>query len=164
WHYCDFLMRRAFTWARERNASVAGDFPALRAQLTNEPGAEELPPIIWSRLDPSKLDADPAALASSVEVLNEPELRTWFLGPEQPEPYPRELAEIRESPLVLDRHQQEERFAAVIARAVEELFGGAHRASWARRLYELAYFFSATGRAERARSAAAAGRAFERSE
>jgi hypothetical protein len=162
WHYCDFLMRRAFAWARERNASVAGDFPALRAQLTNEPGADELPPIIWSRLDSAKIDADSAALASSPEVLNEPELRTWFFGPEQLEPYLRELGEIRESPLVLDRHQQEERFAAVIARAVEELFGGDHRASWARRLYELAYFFSATGRPERARSAAAAGRALER--
>ena len=164
WRYCDFLMRRAFAWARERNASVSGDFPALRAQLINEPGADTLPPIIWSRLDPAKLDADGAALASSVEVLNEPELRTWFLGPEQLEPYLRELAEIRESPLVLDRHQQEERFAAVIVRAVEELFGGERRTSWARRLYELAYFFSATGRSDRARGAAAAGRALERSE
>jgi len=58
---------------------------------------------------------------------------------------------VRESPLVLDERQQSDRFGAIIDRAVEELFGGEQQRSWVRRLYEMAYFFSATRRVESAK-------------
>lgn len=164
WGYCDFLMRRAFRWARERAARIGGDFPALRAQMIPSPGAEEMRPLIFSHLVPPLLDEEPDALARSAEVLAEPEFRTWFFTREDLAPYLEELTSIRESPIVLDRTQQEERFRAVIDRALAELFGGARRESWARRLYEMAYFLWASARREKARSAAAVARALERSE
>jgi hypothetical protein len=88
-------------------------------------------------------------------------LRTWFLPEDQLKPYLDELNSVRDSPLVLNRMQQEERYDTVIARAVETVFGGELRASWARRLYEMAYFFAATRRPQRAEQATAVAAALE---
>src|SRR6185436_210675 len=141
--------RRAFRWARAKDASIGGDFPALRAQMIQAAGSEELPPLVLSRLEPPLRDQEPEALARSAELGSEPEFRTWFFTREDLAPYLDELAGIRESPIVLDRAQQEERLRTVMDRAVVELFGGAMRESWARRLYEMAYFLSATGRRDK---------------
>ena len=155
WTYCDFLMHRAFGWARMRGTPMTGDYPALRAQVVKPPPAQDLPPLVLSRVDAEAIKRDPVVLARSAELLEEKEFRTWFFGPEQLKPYLEELASIRESPLVLNRPQQEERFRAVAERAVAELFGGEWGAVYARRLYEMAYFLSVTGRTPRAQEAVA---------
>jgi len=87
WRYCDFLMRRAFRWARAKDASIGGDFPALRAQMIQAAGSEELPPLVLSRLEPPLRDDEPEALARSAELGSEPEFRTWFFTREDLAPY-----------------------------------------------------------------------------
>lgn len=154
WRYCDFLLSRAFGWSREANRRVNGDFPALRGQLLKEPAAEDLPPLVLSHIDASTVPPL-AELSEPAALLEEKEFRTWFFGPEELKPYLDELGNVRESPIVLDERQQSERFAAIIDRAVEELFDGELQQSWVRRLYEMAYFFWATRRADSARSAIA---------
>ena len=99
--------------------------------------------------------ADPALLTESAELLAEREFRTWFFGPDELQPYLEELSSIKNSPLVLNRTQQEERFADVIVRAVTELFSGELRDSWPRRLYEMAYFLWSTARRRPAQQAVA---------
>lgn len=163
WRYCDFLMRRAFAWARAREARIEGDYPALRAQLVHEPGLEEMPPLILAHVDAAALTADDDRLAQSGTLIEQKEFRTWVFTPEQLKPYLDELAAIRDSPLVLDRAQQEERFRSVIDGAVERLFGGAPRDSWVRWLYETAYVFWSTGRREPARMAVTVAAALARS-
>jgi len=155
WRYCDFLLCRAVEWSRSRDTPMSGDYPALRAQVTKEAVPRNLPPLVYSRIDPDEIRADESLRLRSVEVLEEPELRTWFLGPETVQPYLDELASAQESPLVLNQMQQSERLRVIIERAVTELFGDLHRESFVRRLHEMAYFFSATGRPERARQALA---------
>jgi hypothetical protein len=154
WRYCDFLLSRAFRWAREGNRRVNGDFPALRSQFLKEPAAEDLPPLVLSHIDASTLPA-PSEFSDPNTLLEEKEFRTWFFGPDELKSYLDELNKVRESPLVLDERQQSDRFGAIIDRAVEELFGGEQQQSWVRRLYEMAYFFSATRRAESAKLAVA---------
>jgi hypothetical protein len=163
WHYCDFLLSRAFRWAREKDRRVNGDFPALRNQLLKEPAGEDLPPLVLSHLDANQV-APLAELADPHKLLEEKEFRTWFFGPEELKPYLDELNSVRESPLVLDQRQQSERFGAIIDRAVEELFDGELQQSWVRRLYEMAYFFWATRRADSARLAVATARALSDSQ
>jgi hypothetical protein len=157
WRYADFLMHRAFSWARAGGTRMEGDYPALRNQLLRQPAAEDLPPSAFTHVDPASVPE--AALESSPALLEELELRTWFLGPDELTPYLQELASVRDSPLVLNRAQQMERFEQIIAGAVEEHFGAASRPSWERRLYEMAYFFAVTRRRERAEEAVATGRA-----
>lgn len=148
WRHADFLIQRAFAWARAANARMQGDYPGLRAQLTGLAPAETspLPPPAGA------LAVDPAATA---ELLTEPELRTWFRPIEELAPFLEELAAAQDSPLVLNEAQQQERFVAVVGRAVDETFGGAHRDVWERRLTEMARYFAATRRPERAAQAAA---------
>ena len=43
WRYADFLVHRAFEWARTRGTRMEGDYPALRAQLWRDPPTEATP-------------------------------------------------------------------------------------------------------------------------
>jgi hypothetical protein len=163
WRYCDFLLSRAFRWAREGHRRVNGDFPALRGQFLKEPVAEDLPPLVLSHIDPSAVAPLPQ-LSETTALLEEKEFRTWFFGPQELKPYLDELNSVRESPLILDERQQSERFGAIIDRAVEELFDGERQQSWVRRIYEMAYFFWATRRPESAKLAIATARALSDSQ
>lgn len=163
WRYCDFLIQRGLGWARERGARVSGDYPALRRQLTHEPPASEMRPLVLAHTDEAEIEDKPELLAGSGSLLAEQEFRTWFFDAPSLRPYLDELRSVRESPLVLGEAQQRERFGAVIERAVEELFGREIGQSWARRLYEMAYFFWASGRTEQARRAVAAASALAKS-
>jgi hypothetical protein len=162
WHYADFLIHRAFQWARTRAAHMTGDYPALRAQLTREPVPEPMPPAALARVGDAALAADESLVAQSPGLLEEAELRSWFLGAERLKPFLDDLAGVKDSPLVLNRVQQEERLEGVIARAIDTVFDAAARPSWARRLYEMGYYFAVTRRPERAAQAVAVARALER--
>jgi hypothetical protein len=155
WRYCDALIDRAFAWASARG-EVGGDYPRLRAQLIKEPVAP-LEPLIYRHLDREAVSADPKLLEESATLLDEKELRTWFLDHDTAHKYLDQLAEVRDSPIVLSEAQQGERLSEIVAHAVEEIYGGDLRPSWQRRLEEMAYFFHATGRPEQARKALAAG-------
>jgi hypothetical protein len=155
WHYTDFLVRRAFDWARARAARMDGDYPALRAQLSRHPAPTERPALPTVGAHP----ADDAALAASAELLGEPELRTWFRPLEELQPYLEEMAGVRDSPLVLNEMQQQERFETIIQHAIDGLFGGAQRDTWSRRFEEQAVYFAASRRPARAAEARAASAA-----
>jgi hypothetical protein len=163
WHYCDFLMDRAFRWSQQRGTPVDGDYPGLRGQVLRSAAPTDLPPLILSRLDPAQIGAQPALLTDSAALADEKELRTWFFDAEALQPYLDELLQAKGSPIVLTPAQQQERFRSTVEKAVEELFSGPSRASWSRRLFMMAYFFAATRRETAARRALAVGLALENS-
>lgn len=156
WRYCDFLIHRAFEWARARGTPMHGDYPALRTQIAREPAPEAMEPLVFTRLDRDAVRADLAALAQSADLLQEKELRTWFLNAEEARPYLEDVSGAQESPLVLSPVQQEDRVRRVLEGALSERFSGARGESYVRRLYDIAYFFAVTNREARARQALAA--------
>lgn len=155
WRYCDYLIHRAFQWARTQGTPMHGDYPALRTQITREPAPETMEPLVLTRLDRAAVRADAAALAQSAELLQEKELRTWFLNAEEARPYLEDVSGAQETPLVLSPVQQEDRVRGVLEGCLNDRFGGARGESYARRLYEMAYFFAVTNRDARARQALA---------
>lgn len=159
WRWADFVVHRAFGWAREAGRPVEGDYPGLRAQLTAESVCTDVtsPLALLER----ELAVDEQDLADSAEVFLEPEMRTWLLADDLARKVIEELMAIRTSPLVLNETQVTERFNAVTDRVVGEIFGEPMAASWQRRLEEMAYYFAQTRRPQRARQAAAAARAIE---
>jgi hypothetical protein len=163
WRYCDFLIDRAFRWARSHNARMSGDYVAERGQFLKEPPPEDMPPLILSQLDPDKVRADVNLLAHSDELLEEKELRTWRLSEEGSRPYLAELEGIRDSPLVLSEVQQGERLRICVERAVVEVFDGEQRDSYVRRLEQMAHFLMSSGREDRARQALAVSLALRES-
>jgi hypothetical protein len=162
WHYCDFLIDRAFRWAAAHGRAGRGDYPGLRAKLVKAP-VTEMQPLIFAHVDVAAVRGAPQLLAESVKLLEEKEFRTWFFDQETLKPYLDEAQRIKDSPLLLNPVQQQERFHALTERAVEELFGGERRLSWVRRFEEMAYFFHATARSESALQAFAAALALEAS-
>jgi hypothetical protein len=162
WQYCDFLIDRAFRWASAKGTAISGDYRGFRAQLSKDPVTERTP-LIFSVLDAEAVRRQPGLLADSGTLLEEKEFRTWFFEPDAVKSYIEEMRQIRDSPLVLNAAQQQERFRALAEHAVEELFGGERRASWVRRLEEMAYFLHATGRVEQAKRAVAAALALAES-
>jgi len=153
--YCDFLMNRAFQWARARDTRMKGDYTGQRAQIMKEPPPESLPPLIFSRLAPDTIKADEQLVPGSGALLEEKEFRTWFLNEETCRPYLEDMKGIKDSPLVLSATQQKNRFETCVTRAVGELFDGEHGESYVRRLQEMAYFLLRTKREDQAKRALA---------
>jgi len=146
----DFMLCEAYRRTPEQRRGQVGNFLALRAEiLPGSPPADYHHPIY---------DDFSATLSEepSVELLKEPELGGWVIPASDLKPYLAEIADIRESPLVLNKYQQEERVNAVVARAVERLLAGEAGTLMRRRLEDTAYYLNRTGRKDAARWVASA--------
>jgi hypothetical protein len=102
---------------------------------------------------------DPALQHRTGELLQLPELASWFLDPEAVQADALALLEARESRLVVSDQIKAEREQAIVTAIVERELPAAARRRWARRLDEMAFVFEATGRAEPAALARAAAAA-----
>jgi hypothetical protein len=150
WRYADALLAAAS--ARGTPASGPA-YPTVRRQLTNDPPAAPEPPI-YRHVARDAVDSALAGL--SAELLEAPELGSWLPRPADLEPYVRDILAARDSPLVLNRYQQEERVTAILERAARDLFPPG---ALAPRLEAMAYFFWQTARERQARVALAAAQA-----
>ncbi|MCI0549203.1 MAG: hypothetical protein L0027_18210 [Candidatus Rokubacteria bacterium] len=147
-------------------ALVAGA-QALHARLGTEPPTEfsrwreffaDVEPPTES--EPTAID-DPTLLDHSRELLEQPELASWFLDPGDLQSAALELLQARESRLVLSDQQKAERAAAIVLGVVDAAFTPEARRLWARRLSEMARIFEATGRERLAHLCRATSQALE---
>src|SRR5262249_58024857 len=98
-------------------------------------------------------DERPPLVAGSGDLLTLPEVRTWWPRTAAAAPFVEEIAALRDSPIVLNRMQEEDRLQAVLVRAAAALYPPQ---VVARRLEGTAYVLAETGRVSAARSALAA--------
>jgi hypothetical protein len=112
--------------------------------LFTEPAAEE-PPL--------PTHTDPALVERTPELLERPELASWFLDPDEIQPDAVEMLQARESRLVVSDQVKAEREAAILARVIERELNVEARRRWARRLAEMVYIFRVTDRGDLARLA-----------
>jgi hypothetical protein len=115
-------------------------------------------------LDPEAIAADENLLATSVQLFEEPQLQRWLLDHDQAHIYIDQIAQAQESPLVLNRYQQQDRVQTVIEKAISEVFSAENSRSYARRLEEATLHLVAGGRLETAKRALAVALALKRSE
>lgn len=136
---------------QDRAGTTARDWRRLRGRITAEPPAS--PAELASHRVTPPAEAEVAGLArDAVALLAEPEVRTWWPDPTALQPVLDELAQLRDSPLVLAPAQQEERIRALLERAATSLYPPAVTA---RRLEATAYVLAERGRASAARQALA---------
>jgi hypothetical protein len=141
--------------AAQGTSDRSRDYLRLRPELVH--AAPVSPAEPRSALAPPPSDDDqPALVAGSGELVTLPELRTWWPRPDTAAPFIEEIAALRDSPIVLNRMQQDERLRAVLARAATALYPPQ---VVARRLEGTAYVLAETGRAAAARTALAAAAA-----
>jgi hypothetical protein len=156
--WCDLVLHEAYRQSDAKRDPGISRFPALRMEVSHRVPAripcpvqtileEELPPRIQE------------LLGESARLLDEPELSGWLLDPEEVAPFEERLRELSDSPLVLNRLQQEERREKAHRAARAAIFAGEARADYGRRMEAQAYFFHLDGRADAARRALAVHRA-----
>jgi hypothetical protein len=149
-HLADYILCDAFRRTPPDRRAQVGNFLTLRMELIGSPPPTEIEHPIYLEMA-AALDREP-----SPDLLKEPEAAALGLRPEQFKPYVDEIRSIRESVLVLNPMQQEDRVNMVVARAVGEIFSGERATTMRRRLEDIAYYMARTGRREAAGWAAAA--------
>ncbi len=154
WRYCDFLMHEGYERVKGRGMTSVEPYPAYRSHLLSTPAQPaELP--LPSSIEPEAVANDKELLATSVQLFQEPEIQRWFLDHERAHHYTDQIAQAQESPLILNRYQQQDRLQTVIEKAIGEIFSGVQGGAYARRLEETAVYFAATDRLDAAKRALA---------
>jgi len=163
WHYCDALMYEGYERATARDGKEVESYPALRSHLVSTPAQPVAVPLP-ANLNLEAITADDSLLATSVQLFEEPQMQRWLLDHDQAHVYLDQLAQAQESPLVLNRYQQQDRIQTIIEKAISEVFSAENSLSYARRLEEAALHLAASGRLEAAKRAVAVALALKRSE
>ncbi len=163
WRYCDALMSEGYERATARDGKEVESYPALRSHLISTPAQPVAVPLP-ANLDPEVITADESLLATSVQLFEEPQLQRWLLDHDQAHAYIDQIAQAQESPLVLNRYQQQDRIQTIIEKAISEVFSAENSLSYARRLEEVTLHLAASGRLEAAKRALAVALALKRSE
>jgi len=163
WRYCDALMSEGYERATAREGKEVESYPALRSHLISTPAQPVTVPLP-ANLDPEAITADESLLATSIQLFEEPQLQRWLLDHDQAHAYIDQIAQAQESPLVLNRYQQQDRIQTIIEKAISEVFSAENSLSYARRLEEVTLHLAASGRLEAAKRALAVALALKRSE
>jgi hypothetical protein len=152
WRVADRVLTEAYHRTPDDKRAAVGNFLALRAEIIEtSPAADFVHPIY------AELEAE-AAAEPSIELIREPEIAAWQFSPAEIKPFVDEIADIRNSVIVLSPAHNEERIARVIETASARLLGGERAERTRRRLEDTAYYLARTGRQAAAGWAAGAAR------
>lgn len=139
WKRVDAILYDAYRKARDAGDSELGEYPKLREAFAS---AEPEPP--WSPLAELATEHQPRGDIpdeSTAHLLEEPELSDWILPESETSNSAEELERVRESPLILNRYQQQDRIQETIQNAAGRLLEGPLRDIYKRRLEEMAEYF-----------------------
>ena len=150
WHLADFILSDAYRRTPESQRGEVRNYFALRTELIAQSPPAELRHPIYDEFA-ADLVKEP-----SPDLIKEPEIAAWTIAPDSVKAYAGEIANLRDSLIVLSRIQQEERVVTVVERALDELLTGETAMRLRRHLEDTAYYFARTARRNQAASAAAA--------
>ena len=153
WEYADRIVSEAYESAKKRGQSGLENYHELRSILPGGARKEAHHPI-YDRLNADEVRAG-AWRETSRRLLDEPELRYWFITDDWLQAFLPRLEEAQTSRLVLNPVQKEERFAGIVREAVKQLCGEEYGPAFARRMEDMALYFHETQRPDLARLALA---------
>ena len=149
WEYADQTLYAAYEKTKTQGRSGFENFHELRDGIASgKPKQQEHP--IYRRLNPDIVTGG-SWREQSRRLLEEPELRFWFLDEDWVTPYLLQLEEAKSSRLVLNQVQKEERLAGIVRDAVKAFCTGEIGAVLQRRMEDMALYFLETGRDDAAR-------------
>jgi hypothetical protein len=149
WEYADQALYAAYEKSKAQGRSGFENFHELRAVIgAGKPKQQDHP--IYSRLNADDVTGG-SWREQSRRLLEEPELRFWFLDDDWVTPYLSQLEEAKSSRLVLNQVQKEERLAGIVRDAVKAFCAGEMGAVLRRRMEDMALYFLETGRDDAAR-------------
>jgi hypothetical protein len=140
WRLVDFILCDAYRRTPETQRGRVGNFLAIRAELVSSSPPTELDHPIYKELAPHAGDEP------SPDLIKEPEIASFKLPETTVKPYADEVAGLRESVIVLNRMQQEERINNIVERALTDLLVGDNAHRLRRHLEDTGYYFAHSGR------------------
>jgi hypothetical protein len=144
WEYADQTLYAAYEETKARGRSGFENFHELRSVIgAGKPKQQEHP--IHRRLNVDDVTGG-SWREQSRRLLEEPELRFWFLDEDWVTPYLSQLEEAKNSRLVLNQVQKEERLAGIVRDAVKAFCAGEVGRLLQRRMEDMALYFLETGR------------------
>lgn len=162
WEYADQILYEAFERAKAMGRGGLEDFSSIRT-IFNPTKPKALPHPIYGRLASDEVRAG-AWRELSRRLLEEAEFRFWILDEDWVRPYLEQVEKAKESRLVLNEIQKEERFAGIVRNAVHEIFSGERRQLFQRRMEDVALYLLETKREEQAKLALAIALQFKEGE
>lgn len=153
WEYADRMLYEAYEKAKAAGQGEIEHFPSMRA-LFNPTKPKAAPHPIYARLDAAGARSE-GWRERSRRLLDEEEFRYWILDDDWIKPYLDRIEQARDSRLVLNQLQQEERFASIVREAAREIFTGERGAIFQRRMEDVALYLFETKREEAAQLALA---------
>lgn len=112
-------------------------------------------PLVYYYLNADEIGKNTYLLAKERELLEKEIFKDWYLDDDLIQPYVKEVIDAKESRIVLNKMQREERLLGIYERALLEIFSDDKRFIFKRRLEETAYFLIKLGREEDAKIALA---------
>lgn len=155
WEYADQTLYAAYEKTKALGRSGFENFHELRTVIgASKPKRQEHP--IYRRLNADDVTGG-SWREQSRRLMEEPELRFWFLDEDWVTPYLSQLEEAKSSRLVLNQVQKEERLAGIVRDAVKAFCAGEIGRVLQRRMEDMALYFLETGRDDAARLSLAVG-------
>ncbi|MGH7826872.1 MAG: hypothetical protein ACREQ7_17075 [Candidatus Binatia bacterium] len=149
WEYADEVLYSAYEKAKALGRGGVEQFHEIRSIVeTGKPKSQKHP--IYQRLEAESLREGPWR-EQSRRLLDEPELRFWFVDEDLIRSYLPQLEEAQTSRLVLNPMQKEERFAGIVREAVKACCSGDMGTILGRRMEDMALYFLETNREPSAR-------------
>lgn len=161
WEYADWLMHEAYRKTKGPPGEGAADYPVLRSRLSPVKAAPRSHPV-FDRVDTDAVGF-PAPSEVSEKLLEDPELRTWFVEKDLVDPWLERVEDTEQSRIVLNPAQRQERFRGIVREAVEGIFLDPDLGPvFEQRLEDAALHMHAAGREEQARAVLALALAIRR--
>ena len=159
WEYVDRVLYEGFEQAKAAERKGVEEFTSWRSLFTLGKPTPVVHPV-YDLLDRETVRSG-AWRSLSQRILEQPEFQSWVLERDWVEPYLKQVEDARESRLVLNEAQREERLAAIVRTAVEAVFSGERRGLYQRRLEDMGLYLALTKRPEEAGLALAVALALE---
>lgn len=153
WEFADRVIYEGYEKAKAKGQSGLENFHELRALVGSGKPAEKPHPV-YQKLDAATA-RDGAWREQSRRLLDEPELRYWFITDDWVQGLLTQIQEAQTSRLVLNPMQKEERLSAIVHDAVKTLCSGEFGQAFKRRMEDMALYFYETNRPDRAQLALA---------
>ena len=161
WEYADWLVHEAYQKVTDSPGEGVADYPRMRTHLTAAKAAKRPHPV-FDLIDAESIDSNGLSDVSE-KLLEETELRTWFVEKDLLEPWLERLEEAEQSRIVLNPMLEEERFQSIVRDAVQGIFLGEETAPvFAGRLEDAALHLHVSGQEEKARTVLAVALAIRR--
>ncbi len=158
--YCLGLFAEAAELSQRKGKALPAEFLKWRPTMGSAP-ALPLQPLIYEYLKEEEAKSRPDLLDRSASLFEIPCFQSWFLEEGESQKYLHLLREASASRLVLSPYQKESRLMEIYRQAVHELFDGARRLLYRRRLEEMAYVLWKQGQENEARTSLVAALGLE---